>query len=94
MASALSNQVRVTVKPDTAHISTSYFERQNLSIRMGNRQFTRLTKRCCQANDNSSTDPTVSPPQGDIERVGFGAMRSKVRYGSRPKIGCRSESRP
>lgn len=29
--------------PDPAHISTSYMERANLSIRMGNRRFTRLT---------------------------------------------------
>ena len=54
-----TEQRRVEGRPDPAHISTSYAERQNLSMRMGNRRMTRLTNRFSKKAENHAHSMTI-----------------------------------
>jgi IS1 family transposase len=62
-------QKAVTGSPDPAHISTSYIERANLTMRMGMRRFTRLTNGFSKKIENHSASVAIHMMHYNFARI-------------------------
>jgi IS1 family transposase len=60
---------RVEGRPDPAHISTSYAERANLTLRMGSRRFTRLTNGFSKKVENHAHSVAIHTMHYNFVRI-------------------------
>jgi len=60
---------RVEGRPDPAHVSTSYAERANLTMRMGSRRFTRLTNGFSKKAENHAHSVAIHTMHYNFVRI-------------------------
>jgi IS1 family transposase len=60
---------RVEGRPDPSHISTSYAERSNLTLRMGSRRFTRLTNAFSKKVENHAHSVAIHTMHYNFVRI-------------------------
>jgi IS1 family transposase len=60
---------RVEGRPDPAHVSTSYAERANLTLRMGSRRFTRLTNAFSKKAENHAHSVAIHTMHYNFVRI-------------------------
>jgi len=60
---------RVGGRPDLAHVSTSYAERANLTLRMGSRRFTRLTNAFSKKAENHAHSVAIHTMHYNFVRI-------------------------